>query len=290
MRNEKGYTLILVLIIITITMIFALSLSGLTLSTRAQLNKTDKINKATDLAEMGVTFYQGILTKHIAAANAEAAKEQSLFDTKFYNMLLGKLNVSLPAVEVDSSNNTFKINFKSMDKQSNSLIVTFESVGQSDTEISKVTGHFTIQKNATTNKEGQPKPSSSYYSKVETNPVNHDTSKTYKAKTLTYPSSTYFNKPVIIEGSRNLTVNGDTYFTNLSLQGAASITIVGDAIFENDIALTGNAYSICVYGNSYKLDSTKTKLIAYPLPNNSCAKPANNEWIFDPNSGTKVKY
>ncbi|WP_409270818.1 hypothetical protein V1499_15725 [Neobacillus sp. SCS-31] len=290
MRNERGYTLILVMIIITITMIIALSLSGLTLSTRAQLNKTEKLTKATDLAEMGITYYQGILTKHISASNTEAAKEPLLYDTKFNNTLLSKLNVNLPSIEVDTSKNTFKINFKELKMESNVITVTFDSVGQSDTETAKVTGYFTIKKNSSTNKDGQPKPLPSYFSKVETNPVNHDNSKTYKAKTLTYPSSTYFNKPVIIEGSRNLTINGDAYFTKLSLQGSASITIVGDVIFEEDIALTGNAYTICVHGNSYKLDSTKSKLIPYTLPKNDCVKPVNNNWIFDPNSGTKVKY
>ncbi len=279
------------MIIISITMIFALSLSGLTLSTRAQLNKTDKLTKATDLAEMGITYYQGVITEHIAEANSEAAKEPSLYDTRFYNTLFSRLNVSYPVVEVDTIKNTFKINFKHLEKKSNLITVTFESMGQSDTETSKVTGYFTIRKSTNTNKEGEPIPSPSFFSKVETNPVNHVNSKSNKSKIITYSSSTYFKEPVIIEGNRDLSVNGDAYFSKLTLQGAASITIVGDAIFEREIDITqdpnSKSYSICVYGNTYKLDSTKTKLITYTLPKNSCAK---NEWVFDPNSGTNVMY
>lgn len=307
MKNEKGYTLILVMIIITVTMILGLALSGATLNERTQVNKTDNRNKATDLAEMGVTYYQSFVTKKITEAKQNAkdyrdhyndnliishqlneAQLDQLYDPFFIDQLSTLLTINPDPVLVETEKNKFVITFLKLYKSNlNNLVVNFESSGTSETESATVTGSFTIKKNSQTSKVNQPKPTSDSFSETETSPVNLVNQPKFKTK----DHSTYFNDYVNIQGNRILTVNGDAYFIKLNLQGSAKVKIVGDAIFETDITTTGNAYSICVTGNTYKLDSTKTKLIDYPISRNTCSNTSGTiDWALDVNNGIQVKY
>ncbi|ALC89781.1 hypothetical protein AM500_08350 [Bacillus sp. FJAT-18017] len=305
MKSERGYALLLVMIIATLTMIFALSLSGLALSTRAQLNKTDDINKATDIAEMGVTYYQKIVEKLVNSAKGTAAsKTQQYFtgsnpsqqqrdyylDQTFKSDLTSLLQTNNAQVNVDTPSNNFKITFKSLvpnPEKPNELIVKFESTGQTNNEKRPITGFFTIKKSTTNSRVGELKPVPSHYKIIENYPVEL-LNKPPKFKTNN--NSTYFKEKVTIQGNRILTVNGEAYFKDLELQGSAAIQINGDAIFEKEITVIGNAYKICITGKTYLLDSTKAKLTSYPIPRNTCTKPDTSEWFFNPNEGIKVTY
>ncbi|WP_043934222.1 hypothetical protein [Bacillus sp. EB01] len=305
MKSERGYALLIVMIIATLTMIFALSLSGLALSTRAQLNKTDNINKATDLAEMGVTYYQKVVEKHVNTAKSTAAtKTQQNFSGKtptqqqrddyldqiFKSELTTLLQTNNAQVNVDTPNNNFQITFKSLTpnpEKLNELIIKFESMGETNNEKLPLTGFFTIKKSTTKSRVGELTPVPSHYKIIENYPVEL-LNKPPKFKTNN--NSTYFKGKVTIQGNRILTVNGEAYFKDLELQGSAAIQINGDAIFEKEITVIGNAYKICITGKTYLLDSTKAKLISYPIPRNTCAKPDTSEWFFNPNEGIKVTY
>jgi hypothetical protein len=299
-KNEKGYTLILVMIIITVIFIFAMSLSGMAISTRMQFNKTDNRNKATDLAEMGVTYYQSILTKFVSSANVTAnqkttdyintQKPDDAHITQFFNdsftaELTSKLS-SQPIQNTVENGNYFEVAFTRLDTFSDKFIVNFTSKGTTQNEPVTITGAITIRKSAQTTRNGEPKPSPSAFAYTEMNPINLQS----KIKVASYNTSTYFSQSVQIQGKRFLTVKGDAYFLQeLNFQGAANITINGDAIFEKAIVFpNGTPYTFCVYGNTYLVDSNKLK--SYPIPQNTCSNPTSREWSIDLATGTKIQY
>ncbi|MGJ7912311.1 hypothetical protein [Neobacillus sp. LXY-1] len=293
MKREKGYALVLVLIIISIVMIVGLSLGGIGLTNRAQLNKTDSRNKATDLAEMGVTYYQPIVSTYVSSAKITAQNYvnyygtyYNTYDGYFYNSLYSKLNTANAPVEVDTSNNKYQVTFKSLDKSvANKMIVNFESTGTAGTETATVKGFFTIEKISGASKAGQLNPAISTYSYNEKNSRYLSP----PSKLTSYNSSTYFSSLIQIQGNHTLTINGQAFFTSLILAGSAKLNIKGDAIFAKDIVIQDSAVKICITGKTYKLDANN-KLVDYPITKNTCAAPSAMEWQFDTNSGTKVSY
>ncbi|MGG3560461.1 prepilin-type N-terminal cleavage/methylation domain-containing protein [Neobacillus rhizosphaerae] len=299
-KSEKGYTLILVMIVMTVVMILGLALSGAALNARTQVKKTDFHNKATDLAEMGITYYQPIVTNLVTTAKATATAKKAIatntksYDYYFHEALLTSLRNSIAPVEVDTTNNKFEITFKTIDPPnsdavSNKIIINFESKGTASGEPATVNGFFTIDKISQSNKVGQPKPAPSSYTTNETQQVLLLNSSKDKNKDKPYEYSTYFSNDIVIEGKRSVTVKGDAYITKLTLQGSARINIYGDAIFANTIVNIGEAYGVCITGKTYKLDSN-FKLVDYPIAKNTCYTPAVSEWLFNADKGTKVKY
>lgn len=294
------------MIIITVIFILALSLSGMTLSTRLQFNKTDEHNKATKLAEMGITYYQSIVNKFVSSANNVA--NQTMTDyingfnknnqptdeqiTESYNnSFKTALNNSLssqPALtnQVEGSNQ-FEVDFKSLIQQSNKLLVNFTSKGSTGKDDVILTGTITIQSsNIQADQSGKPKPSPSAYSYIENNAVSG-------SKIPPYNTSTYFSQSVQLQGRHPLIINGNAYFSqDFSLQGATYITVYGDAIFEKGIIFqpgNGQPATICIYGNTYEVDS-HNNLQDFPIPQNTCSQPQGRDWSIDMGSGINVQY
>lgn len=305
MKNEKGYTLVLVMIIITVTMIFALSLSSITLNTRTQLTKTDNRNKATDLAELGVTYFQSVVTDSINSASTTAAAENNTwinnnnkatqaqinaqYDSYFYTDLGKLLNVNLSAVTVDQvTKDNYQVTFNQLiNNTSNGIIqVIFTSTGNSSKESVPITGTFTITKGST-GLVGQPNPSSTAY----TNVVSNSLYLSPPAKVTSYSSSTFFSSLVHIQGNHKLSISGNAYFSSLELAGSAKLYVDGDAVFGTPISIQDNGVKqVCITGNTYLYNSSTKLLDAYQIPQNTCSQQAANMWTFDKKTGTKVTY
>lgn len=288
------------MIVMTVVMILGLALSGAALNARTQVNKTDLRNKATDLAEMGITYYQPIVTNLVNSAKATATEKKAIttntksFDFYFHEALTTSLKNNIAPVVVDTANNKYEVTFKNIDPPNsdavlNKIIINFESKGTASGEPAIVNGYFTIDKISQSNKIGQPKPTASSYKTNETQSVLLLNSSKDKNKDKPYDYSTYFSNEIVIEGKRSVTVKGDAYITKLTLQGSARINIYGDAIFANNIVNIGEAYGVCITGKTYKLDSN-LKLVDYPIAKNTCSTPSVSDWIFNADKGTKVKY
>ena len=58
LHNEKGITLVVVLLMITIFSILGMSVIGYALSNTKQVEKSEQVMQATDVAEMGVIHYK----------------------------------------------------------------------------------------------------------------------------------------------------------------------------------------------------------------------------------------
>ena len=109
LKNEAGYTLILVLLIITLFFIFSITLMGNLLNSSAQNNKTEEKIQEENLMQMGVSYVERL----IAVTDQEVKK-----DTRFkigntdnetyenYQTVFKKLLETSKTVEVE--NNKFK--------------------------------------------------------------------------------------------------------------------------------------------------------------------------------------
>jgi hypothetical protein len=320
LKNEKGYALVLVLVIITITFTFALSMSGMALSARKQFNKTDEVNKATDIAEMGIGHYEALLANIVWEANVYAetqtvetikkngkskghapGKNKQCKDNKprctpeydefFYQKLDAKikeLNNNLSrTVEGSNSYEVTNISLSSI-KADDTIDVNFTSNGKTKNEIKTLKSVITIEKNGES-LVGEPKPSPSSYTHKEALEINLKG----QDKHITYDSSVYFEKSIHIQGNRLLKVNGNAFFKDhIQFLGTADIIVSGDAIFTYPPDFNGKAYSFCVYGNTYLINN-KGELTEYSLPsgkNKSCPKPNDDEWYINPDEGVEVEY
>lgn len=321
-ENQKGYALVLVLVIITITFTLALSLSGMALSARKQFNKTDEINKATDIAEMGVAHYEAWLANAVSRANIYAESQANTviknnngnkkphplgkvktckkniirctveYDEYFLKDLklrIDALNNSLlRTVEGDNVYEVKDITISDI-KADDTIAVNFKSYGKTKTETKVLESMITIEKNGES-LVGETKPLPNDYKIVNSTAINLKG----QDKHLTFDQSTYFEKKIEIQGNRAIKVNGNAYFKEKVLfSGTADILVFGDAIFAVPPEFNGNAYLFCIYGNIYKIDENN-KLIEYTdFPsgqNKSCPRPNDDQWYINPDEGIDVKY
>ncbi|HJV17608.1 MAG TPA: hypothetical protein VJ546_09545 [Bacillales bacterium] len=292
------------MIIISVIFILAMSLSGMAVSTRMQFNKSDNRNTATDLAEMGITYYQSVVNKLVTSSNTVAnqkvtdylktypsateAQITQKFNESFENDLRTRLSVQPILKNTVENENKFEINYANLALVSGLFTVTFTSKGFAEKETVIITGTITIQKSTSqSTRVGQTKPLPSSYLTTENNVIELQG----KNKIANYNTSTYFMQPIHIQGNRSLIIKGDAFFSQeLTFQGSANITINGDAIFQKAIIFpNGNPYSFCVYGNTYLVDAND-KLINYPITQNKCSKPPSRDWSIDMDGGTTVQY
>ncbi|MBT2643086.1 hypothetical protein J7I80_12675 [Bacillus sp. ISL-41] len=306
MKNEKGYALVLVLLIITITFTFALSLSGMALSARKQFNKTDEINRATDLAEMGVAHYEALLTRIVKNANAEAdqAVQKALdllsenpnlnvpdYDDVFIKVLsdeVGK-NAYLP-LAVDGAN-SYEISNPVITTHNGKISLTFDSKGLTDNEEKELQGTLTIFKNKDS-LDGDLATNEDEYDYVVWEDFDFHGGKKH---TETFPGSTFFKKTVTLRGTSSLIIRGDAFFhSSVTLKGGDTIIVYGDAIFTGEVKdLKANKAKICILGTPYRI--VNQNIVEYPSfdggDTDSCPKPIlDNEWSIDPDNGIEVKY
>lgn len=305
MKNERGYALVLVLLIITITFTFALSLSGMALSARKQFNKTDEINRATDLAEMGVAHYEALLKRIVKNANAEAEKtvQKALdllsenpnlkvpdYDDEFYKALseeVGK-NAYLP-LTLDGSN-SYEISDPVISRHNGKIVITFDSKGLTVDEEKELQGTLTIIKNKDSLDDELAKDEDDY-DYIEF--YDFDL-KGGKQKEI-YPGSTFFKKTVTLRGNTSLIIRGDAFFnSSVTLKGGDTIIVYGDAIFAVGLEdIKPDKARICILGTPYKI--VNQNIVEYPSfdggDTDSCPQPIlDNEWSIDPDNGMEVKY
>lgn len=308
MRNENGYALVLVLVIITITFTFALTMSGMAISARKQFTKTDQMNKATDLAEMGVAHYETILAGIVQDANAKAdadventkqnngngKKNRNVegYDEFFYENLkntiaLAQYQELTKMVETDHSYRIAEVNISTL-SNSDPIIITFKSEGRASAEKKTLYTTIKIEKNGYL-LIGEPSPLPKDYQGIESNSIELKAQDKHK----TYNSSTYFKEKIQIRGNRILTINGNAFFEKqIEFMGSADVIVNGDAIFMVKPNFNNQAYSFCVYGNTYLVEDGK--LVPYtdfsPGKNKSCPRPQDDEWYINPDEGLDVQY
>lgn len=126
------------MVIITLTVLFTLGLSGMAMNTSLQINKTEKINKATDLAEMGITYYkQKVDSIIVAAFSGKPITNQTELNTLMTQIKndINKIQTDHPKINVSGSEISYEIKQLAVDiSNPSSILVNFKTVGTSDTE------------------------------------------------------------------------------------------------------------------------------------------------------------
>ncbi len=312
MRNENGYALVLVLLIITITFTFAFSMSGMALNSRKQINNTDNLNVATDLAEMGVAHYEGLAREYVKISSNKAKeniaaelaslefpiKKNQVFpeyDEEFRTVLEKEIEKNTQISSVVENNNSYKIDSINLVRTAhNKFTLSFISEGITDLTTKILDNTIQIEKKDKDSLSGKPVTSSESFTDKVVQPI--DFKGNGQDKVLYFPSSTYFNDSISISGNRLIAINGDAFFNDkVDFNGGADIVVYGNAIFRykyDEPKQPNEAYSFCVTGNTYLI--TNDKLVPYaPFPegnNASCPKGSSEGWYIDPDSGVEVEY
>ncbi|MCM3572073.1 hypothetical protein M3172_02645 [Mesobacillus subterraneus] len=308
MKNEKGYALVLVLLIITITFTFALSLSGMALSARKQFNKTDEINRATDLAEMGVAHYEALLNNFVKDALSETketinkAEEEAKnnkhappipdFDQLFKSTMVSKVYSVEKILKNVKGSNTYQVDYTGITGKTGSedLIVAFKSIGITEKESKTITGSISIQKQRQSQfKVGAKAPLPQEFGQIISESLTLN-------KSLIIGTSTYFAKTITWNGGNNkpFIVYGNAFFNDkLTIHGSSRIEIRGDAIFKMELTDKEKSYSFCITGTPYLVNQEGKLVIYEDFPagrTEACPPSKNNNWAIDPDKGITVKY
>ncbi|MGA9228424.1 MAG: hypothetical protein WB217_18885 [Mesobacillus sp.] len=307
MKNEKGYALILVLLIITISFIFALSMSGMALSARKQFNKTDEVNKATDLAEMGVAHYEAVLAQivkssnteaknKVAAAFEEASKKSGIiipdYDEIFYAALVKAVASNNYLVMTIEGSNRYDVSSPSVTKMSDDNIsISFKTKGITASEKKILNSTILVVKNEGDSLVEESIPTKDQYLDYVDYAI--DLKGNGSDKDEYFPNSTYFAKDIQIRGNRIIAVHGNAFFNDqITFNGGADIIVFGNAIFRYEFKKPNNAYTFCVTGNTYLIkDNTLIPYTLFPETTGvSCPKSNDTPWSIDTDNGIEVKY
>lgn len=285
------------MIIISVTVILGLALSGITLNTRKQLNTTEAHNKATDLAEMGITYYLSVNNSLIKPAqDAASANISTNFCTEFTNRLKDASSNEYYLKKNVDDQNSYQIKFDNSTPCTSNLKtidINFESTGMygSETPV-KLTGSFRLVNNT---RSGEPAPFLDFFLQGILNipPFSIIDNLVIKGDTPPIDNPAFFNSLTLL-GKGTCIINNDAYIRNsISLNGQTNLTINGDAIFGNNdpIDKKTNKADICIKGNTYYV-SKEGQLVDLDISAfNSCADTnTQKKWSIDPTSGVTVTY
>lgn len=265
-KSQKGYTLILVMIIISMIIILGAALSGIALNASKQVNTTNEHNKATNLAEMGVTYYLSVNNNLIQIVQSKVAANPDNFCSEF--------SAEIPVQSFYDKNqnvdgqNSYNIHFDSItptcSTNPSELDVAFHSIGiTGNGKRVPIQGKFKIQKTNTS--EGAQAP---FLSLDINNPIINNSTDVWvysdflrmkKQYPDTINGNTWFNDTLSLVGNAPLTITKDAVFDkNIEFNSHTSLTIDGDAVFRslNPITKTDANATLCIKGKSYYLSPT----------------------------------
>ncbi|NHM30488.1 hypothetical protein [Neobacillus terrae] len=285
----------------TLVIVFGLALSGMALTANKQFHKTDNLNRATDLAEMGATYYKSVINSLIPSAVAAARTNKTTFCQELKR--LHDRQVGIYDSKTVESSNKYQISspvFPACIGNPNNILLNFISTGKTGTEEKAIIGHLKISKRI-----ASVRPDYSAFEKYEDDKLNKDLS-------LTDPVN-FTNDNFKITGGSSLRIEKSAYFKSLTLDGNAEVLIGGNAVFQQITSMNGNtllivegdAYfqatpiiekfvghpTLCIKGNIYKVDNNQimeyTDFSNYFT--NTCVN-SNADWYIDAENGLSVDY
>ena len=289
------------MVVMTLVIVFGLALSAMALTANKQFHKTDHLNRATDLAEMGATYYKTAINSLIPSAVAAASTNKTTFCQQLKS--LHDKQVGIYDTKTVEDSNTYQISspaFPPCIGNPNVILLNFISTGKTGTEEKAIIGHLKISKRI-----ASVRPDNSTYEKYEDDKLNKDLS-------LTGPVNFTANN-FKINGGRSLKIEKNAYFTSLTLDGNAEVLIGGNAVFQQITSMNGNTLlmvegdaffqdtpiiekfvghpSICIKGNIYKVDNSQIREYTDFSNNftNTCVN-SNADWYIDAENGLSVDY
>ncbi|WP_148362780.1 hypothetical protein [Bacillus sp. B-jedd] len=200
------------------------------MNTSLQINKTEKINKATDLAEMGITYYkQKVDSIMVNAFSGKIITNQSELKTVMTQIKndMNKIPTDQPKINVSGNEISYAIKDLAVDiSNPASILVNFKTVGTSDTENREISYKI----NYTIN-QGKPLP---VYNITDPGTFSSSSDECYKTNKIDYQKCFYSPRQTVpdvkIENSIiKVGGNGDLgHFNNVT---SSQIYISGDILF-----------------------------------------------------------
>ncbi|MEH7239004.1 hypothetical protein [Bacillus sp. JJ1562] len=114
LKNEQGMSLVVVLLILTVISVLGLAVMGASINNMKQISKTESNIKTTDIAEMGVVYYETQLKSFLNEQLYDQAKQKEIINRYF-------TNAASKAVLIEKFNNQFPIELNNLYKNDNSL-------------------------------------------------------------------------------------------------------------------------------------------------------------------------
>ncbi|MFD2446235.1 hypothetical protein ACFSO7_19935 [Bacillus sp. CGMCC 1.16607] len=284
MKNEKGSTLLLVLVIIVVITTLGMALSSKAISTRLQFNKSDSLNVATDLAEMGITYLDKKINYITRTANQEAKNKTVVYmnDPANYNkttdQILNEYSrlfcVELKKTELDLPSVNYKKTFDIETGRTIELTKLFEQINASECQINdeipleffskgtdgsdsktiEITVYLTKNKGQGGGTPGgggnnlpspDPPPKGSYSLVIKDELDKND----FDNKEKIFNQSVYFEQTVSVQGNLDLVINGNAFFDkHVDIDGTSLLKINGNAYFDGELNFPKE--SLNLQGNS----------------------------------------
>ncbi len=286
-RNERGYVLMVVLLIIVIITTFAIVLIPKALSTSLQVNKSEKVTRTKELAEMGVQYSNAFLRSQVTKAIEQVKTDPGYTTTSHDKLFCERLKTNLSntpfggVIKMDANSNYyFQVAYlgnPTLLNSNNSPITTcdgFNSMKVPIQSIGKLTGsddkeikaYFTIDNNGeiiSNTGPGAGPVDPNTLSFVST--ISNSITLSGNGVSQMYSSSHFLSTSLItIKGNGRFLVGGNAWIESnpsIDFRGINGVlAISGNAYFKNPVSLGGNGSNyICVKGNAYLLNSTTKK-------------------------------
>ncbi|PEJ49353.1 hypothetical protein CN692_23190 [Bacillus sp. AFS002410] len=281
MKNEKGYTLLIVLLVVTLLSLFSLVLIGSNLNTAKQLKATKQSKLAVNLAEMGITYAKKTVEKEVgsfdltslsksvqqANPNKSADELAVLLNTTINNQIVGKYsNVQLPV-----ESNTINVSIASQSLSKDAIILSVKSIGsvnnlENYTIQAEVAIHtLSMMSSSGGSSNDGSSNGSTGGSNTYTDPKNFSNWETVKNEIVSssvfpsitnkmpgatyngvkaFPTTDFYSEVILLSGTE-FTVNGDVKMDgNFKGVSPKSVTINGAADFNSMNMVTTQSFHV----------------------------------------------
>lgn len=294
----------------TVIVILGLSLSGMAMTANKQFNKTENRNKATDLAEMGITYYKTELNNMIAPAKVAMETNKTNFCTEFKNQYnTRKSSLKLLDLKTIENQNNYQIIVPSTmtaidcSNTSSDVTVNFTSKGKTASEDVILTSKIIVSK---VSRAGNPAPikDPKIYPVVpfSNTYISSSTGKFYYSEFKLNDNDTHIvnNPSAWFEAFRSVggwkgsvEVLHEAIFEKIDINGKSELNVYGDAIFltKDAVEKQTSKAEICIKGDVYYIKNGKLEEFTDSnlYFDNSCVN-SNSNWYIDENDGIIVNY
>ncbi|MEH7381979.1 hypothetical protein V7138_16075 [Bacillus sp. JJ1533] len=113
-KNEQGMSLVVVLLILTVISVLGLAVMGASMNNMKQISKTESDIKTTDIAEMGIVYYETQLKSFLNEQLYNQTKQKEIINRYF-------TNAATKEVLIEQFNNEFPIELNNLYKADLSL-------------------------------------------------------------------------------------------------------------------------------------------------------------------------
>ena len=270
--------MVMVLLSIVLISLFAMMLIPKSVNTALQVNRSEEMTQTKDLAEMGITHAHALIQSYVTKAiNDEKNKPVSEHDTLFCTNIrsnLGSINFlkqTNPTPEIINVKNTnykYKLErngpivIKSANNSScerfDSLTIPIKSTGIIGGKEKVITGTFTIKNGNSEGITQEQRDSNGLIVPVDPSTLPLITRESLEISgnsgSTSFTSSPRFKGKVEIKGNATLSIAGNAWFEDIITFSGSSgrLLVSGDAYFSKGISHGGSGNYICVRGNAFE--------------------------------------